>query len=146
MIEVEVNNASAHAIDEARLSEFVRAVLDGEGIRTAQVSVAVVDDKTIHRLNREYLDHDYATDVLSFSFERDEDQLNGELVISADTAARVAPEFGWSASDELLLYAAHGALHLVGYDDQDECDRDEMRSKERDYLGTVGLQPRYDER
>lgn len=144
-IEVEVANTSAHQIDEQRLVAAVTRVLQGEGICSARISVAVVDDETIHRLNGEYLDHDYATDVLSFAFDPIGDQLNGELVLSADTALRVAPEFEWSAEDEMLLYAIHGTLHLVGYDDQSDSEQNEMRGKERDYLAIFDLKPRYEQ-
>ena len=79
--------------------------------------MAVVDDPTIRRLHREYLGEDSPTDVMSFVLERADDYLEGEVVVSAETACAAAPEYGWPAADELLLYVIHGTLHLVGYDD-----------------------------
>jgi probable rRNA maturation factor len=71
--------------------------------------------------------------------------LEGEIIVSAETAATAAQRFGWSSDDELLLYVVHGTLHLVGYDDTNPPARSEMRSKEQLYLAEFGLDPRYDE-
>lgn len=145
-IEVAVaNEQSALAVDEARLRRAVRIALAGTAVRRAVVSVAVVDDDTIHRLNRQYLDHDYATDVLSFALDRSEDCLEGEVIVSADTASAAAGRFGWSAADELLLYVVHGVLHLAGYDDILPRQRAEMRQRERTCLAHFGLDYRFDE-
>jgi probable rRNA maturation factor len=98
----------------------------------------------IRRLNRQYLNHDYATDVLSFPLHDDGDCLEGEIVVSGQMAARMATRYGWSASDELMLYTVHGCLHLVGYDDSTDQQRRQMRRAEQEYLRPFGLMPRYD--
>jgi probable rRNA maturation factor len=102
------------------------------------VSIAIVDDPTIHRLNRQFLEHDYPTDVLSFAL-AEPPQLEGEIVASIDTARREAVAAGWSPDDELLLYAVHGALHLVGHDDHDPGDAAAMRTAERSVLARLGV-------
>lgn len=146
VIEVDIaDQQTALPIDADRLRRAVETALAGEPIRHAKISVAVVDDPTIHRLNRQYLDHDYATDVLSFVLERSDDSLEGEVIVSADTACACAPEFAWSAGDELLLYVIHGVLHLAGYDDILPEERIEMRSRERACLECFGLEHRYDD-
>jgi len=105
------------------------------------VSIAIVDDPTIHQLNREHLDHDWPTDVISFIFEADEEtaSVEGEIVASIDTATRLAQTAGWSAEDELLLYIIHGLLHLAGLDDIEPEDQVEMRVAERDCLLALGV-------
>ena len=146
MIDVEVSNRQTTvAVDAGRLSDAIRGVLCEAGVRHGSVSLAVVDDPEIHRLNRRHLNHDYPTDVLSFLLEKGDDRLEGEIIISADTAAAAAARFGWTTEDELLLYAIHGALHLVGYDDQDPAGQAEMRSQEAAALSRFGLSPRYEE-
>ncbi len=145
-IEVELSDQqTAIAADAAPLTGMVRRVLQGEEIRSAVISIALVDDDTIHRLNRQYLGHDYATDVLSFPLEQTDGYVEGESVVSTETAARQAEQYGWLPADELLLYIVHGTLHLAGYDDAAEGQRREMRGRETEYLGQVGLKPRYDE-
>lgn len=142
MIRVEIaNRQKSLPVDKARLRAAVRTVLRGEGLATAAISLAVVDDRTIHELNRRFLQHDYATDVLSFAFERTADSVDGEVIVSADTAIRQAEQLGESPAAELLLYVVHGALHLVGYDDQSEPDRARMRERERHYLELLAAAP-----
>ena len=132
------NQQTVVPVDERRLKSAVRAVLKGEGLASAKVSLAVVDDATIQQLNVRYLAHDYATDVLSFLLDEEDDYREGEVVVSAETALREAPSYGWAAADELLLYVLHGTLHLLGYDDQAREDRAAMREKERIYLRRLG--------
>ena len=143
-IQVDVNNQqTAISADVGRIVELVRAVLQGEAVQSATISVALVDDITIRRLNRQYLDHDYATDVLSFPLQDEGGYLEGEIVVSGQTAARMAGEYGWSAAEELMLYTVHGCLHLVGYDDATDEQRTQMRRAEQDYLKRFGLTARY---
>jgi probable rRNA maturation factor len=130
-------------VDLDRLRAAVESILSDAGIRIAEISLALVDDPTLHRLNREFLKHDYPTDVLSFVLERGEDSLEGEVVVSTDFAARSAAEYGWPPADEVLLYVIHGTLHLVGYDDLKPELEAEMRDRERHYLEQFGLAPRY---
>jgi len=140
MIRVELNNRQrSHSIDERRLKGAVRTVLRGEGFAEAEVSVAIVDDAEMHELNRRHLSHDYPTDVLSFLLDSDEASLEGEVIASADYASKSGPQFALSMHDELLLYIVHGTLHLAGYDDQDEPSRQQMRAKEKQYLGELGV-------
>jgi len=131
--------------DDPRLREAVRDILQRVGVEHAMVSVAVVDDATIQGLNRRYLNHDDPTDVLSFCLEREEDRLEGEVIVSSETASRQAKRFGWAPEDELLLYVVHGMLHLVGYDDQTPADARSMRTAERECLAHFHLNPPQDE-
>ena len=133
--------AASNAAPDPRLSDAARLILVDFGIRTGSVSLAIVDDPTIHELNRRYLHHDYPTDVLSFVYQQQSNHLEGEVIVSADTAARVATRYGWSLCDELLLYIIHGTLHLVGLDDQNDQDRAKMRQWESKYLRHFGLAP-----
>ncbi len=133
------NEQATLAIDEARLMAAVEVILTDTDYSQALVSIAVVDDPTIHALNRQYLEHDYPTDVLSFVLEESSRSVEGELIVSTDTAVREAQEAGWSPLDELLLYVIHGTLHLVGYDDHDPADQREMYAAEARYLKQLGI-------
>ena len=140
MISIDISNQqSIVAVDEDRMRSVAHTVLADAGIHAAQISIAIVDDRAIRPLNRKYLDHDFATDVLSFVLEQNADHLEGEVVASAETAARVADGLDWTADDELLLYVVHGVLHLVGHDDATDQQRDAMRELEREILDRFGL-------
>jgi probable rRNA maturation factor len=127
-------------IDRARMREAVRAVLESENVSDAEISLAFVDNPTIHRLNQRYLRHDEPTDVLSFPLsEPNATRLSGELVIGVEVAAEQAANRGHDVQAELILYVIHGLLHLCGYDDHDDADRAAMRQRESHYLRQLGL-------
>jgi probable rRNA maturation factor len=128
------------AVDRKQVRDIVRAVLDGEGVADAEISLAFVDNPTIHALNKRYLDHDEPTDVLSFPLsEPNAKRLAGELVIGVEVAQAQARERGHEVQQELALYVIHGLLHLCRYDDKSEEAAREMRGRERHYLAALGL-------
>ncbi|HEX4129004.1 MAG TPA: rRNA maturation RNase YbeY [Pirellulales bacterium] len=136
--QIAVANDCSAAIDARSLRAAVEIVLRDAAIPAATISIAVVDDATIRDLNARYLAHDDETDVLSFVLDHSADGLDGEIVVSADTAERVAAELDVSAAEELLLYVIHGALHLVGYDDLDPARQAVMRCREQEVLAELG--------
>ena len=128
------------SIDRKRVREIVRVVLEGEQIADAEISLAFVDNPTIHTLNKRYLDHDEPTDVLSFPLsEPNSKKLAGELVIGVEVAQAQAQERGHDVQTELALYVIHGLLHLCGFDDKSDAAAKEMRARERHYLAALGL-------
>lgn len=146
MHEVEiVNRQSLLDIDQEILISTVKCILTTEGIKCSHINIAIVDNSTIQQLNVRYLQHNHATDVLSFLLERDADTIEGEIMISAEMAVEVARDYDWCPTAELLLYLVHGTLHLVGFDDRTDEDRRIMRDQERQYLNALGLEPSYDE-
>jgi probable rRNA maturation factor len=127
-------------IDRGRMRAIVRAVLDGEGKADAEISLAFVDNPTIHRLNLRYLQHDEPTDVLSFPLsDPSAKRLSGELVIGAEVAKAQAAERGHDVQAELALYVIHGLLHLCGYGDKTPAEARLMRERERHYLKQLEL-------
>ena len=127
------------SVDVDRLRDAVRRVLSDHEVKKGAISLAIVDDATIHDVNRRFLSHDEPTDVVTFVLEEGEGSIDGEIVLGADVASRTAKELNVAAADELLLYAIHGALHLVGYDDLSPEPRVEMRAQERKYLASFGI-------
>ena len=127
-------------LEYARLKDCARAVLAGEGVQEAKVSLAFVDDATIAGLNKRFLDHDGPTDVITFPYSgRGAKKLEGEVVIGVEVAQREAAERGHDANTELCLYVIHGVLHLCGYDDRSAKGAAAMRRKEREYLRQLNL-------
>lgn len=137
--QISLTNETETPVDAELIGRAIRWALDDSPYDEATVSVAVVDDETIHELNRQFLAHDYPTDVLSFTLEEDPPRLEGEIIVSVDTARQNALEAGWSADDELLLYVIHGTLHLAGYLDKDPDDYAEMRAAEAAVLDRLGV-------
>jgi probable rRNA maturation factor len=105
----------------------------------SELSIAIVGDLSIRRLNRDYLGRDKSTNVISFSMQEGDypdlnPQLLGDVVISADTAAREADEGGVSFNARLTFLLLHGILHLAGYDHErsGEVEAARMEKKERE--------------
>jgi probable rRNA maturation factor len=127
-------------VDRGRLRDIVRTILQGEEENDYEISLAFVDNPTIHRLNQRYLNHDEPTDVLSFPLsDPGAKKLAGELVIGVEVAKAEASRRGHDVQAELALYVIHGLLHLCGYDDHKESDAQKMRERERHYLAVLGL-------
>ncbi len=155
--EIEINNLQAHVRITAReIRAIVNAVLTAEKVAGATLSVVLADDATVRRVNRDFLQHDYDTDVLSFLFEskslapRRADSnravprgqgrhIDGEVLASAQMAVEMAQRFGWSAREELTLYLVHGLLHLCGYDDLTPSEKRIMRRREQTILAELGI-------
>ena len=144
-LRIEVANQQTRDIDEPQLAEACKQIAIDSEFKDVEISIAIVDDPTIHELNRQYLEHDYPTDVLSFPLERDFDTgvLQGEIIVSTDTAFELAKQYDWPYEHELLLYVIHGMLHLVGYDDKHEDAKQEMRDAETQYLSRFEIAHRY---
>jgi probable rRNA maturation factor len=124
----------------AKLREASRVVLEGEGVKEANISLAFVDNQTIHGINKRFLDHDEPTDVITFPLSSPvAKKLEGELVIGVEIAIEQSRERGHAVEAELCLYVIHGLLHLCSYDDAKPKDAAEMRVKERHYLQALGL-------
>ena len=96
----------------------------------------ITDDRELRRLNREFLGHDYPTDVLSFP-SGSNSGFAGEIAISAVRAGEQASEFGHSLGEELRILMLHGVLHLLGMDH--ETDRGAMRRAESRWRKHFGL-------
>lgn len=132
-----------------RLRRAIQVTLTAEQVSQAEISVALVSGPRMRELNRQYLQHDYDTDVLSFCLEQSEEFgfLLGQLIVSVDYARQQSRQLSQAVGhevslvQELALYLVHGTLHLVGYDDQELTDREEMRQRERACLAPLGLTP-----
>lgn len=139
--EIEINQQVDAALDSCAIKQVVSLILTDYGYSEGSISIAVVDDPTIHRLNVEYLQHDYATDVLSFTLSSDPGRgwLEGEVIVSHDTAIKMAADYQWTPRAELILYIIHGTLHLVGMEDNTDTLKQKMQVKETEYLNSIGI-------
>ena len=135
---------------EQLLSDGLNAVAKLHGLgEQEEVDITIVTDDEIHALNRDYRNVDRSTDVLSFALDEDggepelvggpEVHLLGDIIISAETAARQAEEFGHGLEREIVYLAVHGLLHLLGYDHMQEEDKAIMRAKEEEALREIKL-------
>lgn len=138
---------------EKKIFQVVREVVTAENLNfEPEISILLVDNDFIQDLNQSYRGLNQPTDVLSFALE---DELRGEdipdfftfednyalgdIVISMETAQKQAIEYGHSLVRELAFLTVHGMLHLLGYDHQDEEEKQKMRQQEENILSGLGI-------
>jgi len=127
-------------LKEKMLKQVVRQVLRSEHPElTGELRFIFVDNAYIQRLNRQFLQHDYATDVIAFPLEADDSFLDGEVYISVERAREQARSLNVDLNEELWRLVLHGLLHLLGYDDLTEEERRKMHTLQEHYLEELGL-------
>jgi probable rRNA maturation factor len=127
-------------VDLAHVRRTVRTALRALGVWDHELSVTLVDDRTIRRLNARYRGVRRRTDVLAFPLVGPAAML-GEVVISVETARRQAGALGHSLGEELDLLCCHACLHLAGYDDREPLEARLMHAREMDLLGQLYARP-----
>lgn len=120
---------------ECEFDPLLEQIADFLGV--GDVELVFVNDDEMRKINREHRGIDKATDVLSFPYEQVPGGLMGSVVISTDTASRVASELGHSIECEIALLFLHGILHILGYDH--EIDDGQMRGKEKEVIEHFSL-------
>jgi probable rRNA maturation factor len=133
------NRQKTLPVDRRRVRQAVCQIIRDAHIVEARLSVAVVDDQMIAQLHNRFLNQPDPTDVMSFMLERSAHLLEGEVIVSADTARACAGRYHCTPDEELLRYIIHGTLHLVGYDDGTPRKRAIMKKREREYLKLLDL-------
>lgn len=121
---IEINQRVGKKIEKKWVSKIIRSALKQIGIKDAEISIAVVGDKEMRALNKQWRRKDRVTDVLSFDFRVfprcfprfSASTINGEIIICYPQALRQAKESKHSVKEEIKLLLIHGLLHLCGYD------------------------------
>ena len=125
---------------EGFLDDLLVKMAASAGATEGQITVAVVDDAQMSRLHQQFLGLDTTTDVLTFDMRPSgQGRIEADIVICIDEAHRQAKKLGHDVRNELLLYALHGVLHLLGYDDHDSADAQRMHEKEDQLLEEAGV-------
>lgn len=117
-------------------SAWIRRVVASYGRKLGDIGYMFVDDEKILEVNREYLGHDYYTDVITFDYDED-DVVSGDIVISLDTVRSNAELFGKTYDDELHRVIIHGILHLCGINDKGPGEREIMEAAENKALAML---------
>ena len=129
MITYNAENVRLPKIRKRDTTAWIKAVAAEYGRKVGDVGYMFVDDDKILEVNREYLGHDYYTDVIPFDYDED-DIVSGDIVISLDTVRSNAALFGKTYEDELNRVIIHGILHLCGINDKGPGEREIMEAAE----------------
>jgi len=128
----------ADMVDTHRIEMLVRSILETEKVDWSSVGIILTGHEQVHELNRQYLQHDYVTDVLSFLIDESGDGIEGEVYVDVETAAERHVEFSVTLREEIERYIVHGVLHLAGHDDDTKEQKDRMHELESQYLRRLG--------
>jgi probable rRNA maturation factor len=143
--------------DPAQLKAAILRTFESQLVSSSEVSLVLVNNAEIHQINRQFLEHDEPTDVITFDlsdpdefqlddaeFEDSDElpppapaQIQGEIIVSTEMAIEKSVEIGWPPQTELLFYIIHGALHLCGFLDATQAERDEMFRLQYEILKTI---------
>ena len=129
MITYSTENVSMPKIRKRDTTAWIRRVAATYGRKIGEVGYMFCDDEKILEVNREYLQHDYYTDIITFDYNEGK-QINGDLVISLDTVKSNAQLFNKPYEEELYRVIIHGILHLCGINDKGPGEREIMEAAE----------------
>jgi probable rRNA maturation factor len=123
-------------IKKRNTSAWIKAVAATYDRTVGEIGYMFVNDEKILEVNREYLGHDYYTDIITFDYDEGA-QINGDIVISLDTVRSNAEQFGKAYDDELHRVIIHGILHLCGINDKGPGEREIMEAAENKALAAL---------
>ena len=121
------------AIKKRETSEWIRRVAEKHGKKCGDIAYIFCSDEKILAVNREYLQHDYYTDIITFDYTQG-NRISGDIFISIDTVSSNAKEYHTSLDEEIHRIIIHGILHLCGINDKGEGEREVMTAHENDAL------------
>lgn len=120
-------------IKKRNVSAWIKKVAELHGMKVGDLSYLFCSDEHILEVNKEYLQHDYYTDIITFDYTED-DVISGDMVISVDTIATNAEKFDTTFESEFFRVVIHGVLHLCGINDKGPGEREIMERHENEAL------------
>lgn len=142
--DIQVFNQTDYSIplQKPLYKEIAASVSQKEQCVFAFVEVVYVNEEEIVRINKEHLDRDYVTDIITFRYDEPDEnrEIEGTMFCCVPRIFEQAEEFNQSPEKEFLRIYIHGLLHLAGYDDQSEEEKEKMTDKEDAYLHLAGMQ------
>ena len=116
-----------------KIKQWIKQVREAKGKKTGNITYIFCDDEYLLEVNKQYLQHDYYTDVITFDYVEN-DLISGDIFISTDRVRENALAFGSSETEELHRVIIHGTLHLLGLKDKSEKEASQMRQAENEAL------------
>jgi probable rRNA maturation factor len=116
------------------MRQWLKQQAEREGYAVGDLNYIFCSDEYVLQVNRDYLEHDYYTDIITFDQSEEEGKIEGDIFISVDRVGDNATQLGVPAEQEMRRVLAHGLLHLCGYGDKTDEEEAQMRAKEEEWL------------
>ncbi len=126
-------------VNRTQLKKYIQSIFKKEGKELESINYIFCTDKAVLEINRQFLTHDFYTDIITFGLSEKGAPIQAEIYISIDRVKDNARQLGVSFKSELHRVIFHGVLHLCGYKDKSKKEIGEMRGKEEFYLAKYGL-------
>ena len=136
MISYQTDGVKMPAIKRRDVSAWIKKVAAGHGKKVGDIAYIFCNDEKILEVNREYLQHDYYTDIITFDY-TEENVISGDLFISLDTVLSNSEQLGVQYDQELYRVFIHGILHLCGINDKGEGEREIMEREENEAIAML---------
>ena len=136
MISYQTDGVKMPAIKRRDVSAWIKKVAAGHSKKVGDIAYIFCNDEKILEVNREYLQHDYYTDIITFDY-TEENVISGDLFISLDTVLSNSEQLGVQYEQELYRVIIHGILHLCGINDKGEGEREIMEREENEAIAML---------
>ena len=120
-------------INNDKVINWIELIISNNGKEKGDITFIFCSDNYLIEINREYLNHDYNTDIITFNY-NEENMVSGDIFISLETVTNNAKDYKVSFENELHRVIIHGVLHLIGFDDQTDEQQEEMTKKEEEFV------------
>jgi probable rRNA maturation factor len=120
-------------IDTGKIRKLIKRLIGIENKKLGEIQIIFLNNQEILKINKEFLKHDYFTDVITFCYNK-KNIVCGDICISIDSVKKNAKNYRTELNRELIRVIVHGVLHLIGYEDTDAKSKEIMKKKENKYL------------
>jgi probable rRNA maturation factor len=132
-IRLKNSNLSKEQIDRGKIGKLIEHIFVLENKKLGEIEIVFLKDPEILKINKEFLQHDYFTDVIAFGYNQ-KGLISGDICIGIECVSRNAAKYKSSFKEEVIRVIVHGILHLIGYEDKDPEGKKRMKKKEDFYL------------
>jgi len=127
---LEINFASDKRVNKTTIHKVISEIRKELNFKISSLIINFVTSEEIIQINKKYLKHNHSTDIITFDYSKDNNNLDAEIYISINDADYNSKKYKISINEEIIRLIIHGILHLTGYDDNEKLDRILMKEKE----------------
>lgn len=135
MINFHTEEIDFKVLNPIKTKRWLKSVIESEGFELLEINYIFCNDKYLHKINVEYLEHDTLTDIITFDNSEEDQLIEGDIFVSIERIIDNTKDFNTTFEQEFKRVIVHGVLHLCGYFDKTDEDEKQMRDKEDYYIG-----------